>query len=113
MKIQAGHSRLVDGRFKKHQDLHTRLVLGSCKMSRSSHLPTRILRVYIETLTGFSPAYHPDALNMFAPLRLHSENCSHCGNSGQNTHSKDEGGGEGPSIAWILLLDHLVVTSSP
>ena len=40
-----------------------RLVLGGCKASRSLHLPTRILKVFIEALMGFSHVLHPDGLN--------------------------------------------------
>lgn len=32
-------------------------------MSISLHLPTRILKVYVEALTGFSNICHPDGLN--------------------------------------------------
>lgn len=37
--------------------------MGSYKASRSLHSPTRILKVYIEDLTGFSHVYYPDGLN--------------------------------------------------
>lgn len=53
---------LVGGRFNK-QFILKRLVLGSCKMNRSPHLPSRILKVYIADLTGFSHLYCPDGLN--------------------------------------------------
>ena len=36
------------------------LILGSHKMSRSPPLTTRILKVYIEALMGFSHMYYPD-----------------------------------------------------
>lgn len=36
----------------------------------------------------------------------------HCGNSGQNTLSKDRGGGEVPLIAGVRLTGQLVTTSS-
>lgn len=38
-------------------------VLGSYKTSKSPHPPTRILRVYIESLAGFNYVYCPDGLN--------------------------------------------------
>lgn len=41
---------------------HTRLVLGSPQMSRSSHLSARILKVCIAALPGFSHIDHPDGL---------------------------------------------------
>lgn len=40
-KKKADHSRLVDGMFNKQGNLHTRLVLGSHKMSRSLHPPAK------------------------------------------------------------------------
>ena len=59
-KKDAGHSRSGGSRFNKQGNLYMRLVLGGCKMSRSLHLPSRILRVYLEALTGFIHDYHPD-----------------------------------------------------
>lgn len=56
-------SRLVGGGFDKQKILYRRLVLGCCKMSKSPHLTTRILKVYIEALTEFSHMYHPDDLS--------------------------------------------------
>ena len=50
LQEEADSFRLIGGRFNKQRNLHTRLVLGSCKMNRSPHSPTRILKVYIETL---------------------------------------------------------------
>ena len=47
-KKEVAHSRLVAGRFNKQGNLFIRLVLGGCKTSRSLHLPTSILKVYIE-----------------------------------------------------------------
>lgn len=55
LKKEAGQSRLVGGEFRKPGNLKTRLVLGSCKITRSPHLRDRILNVYIEALTAFSP----------------------------------------------------------
>lgn len=46
------------------RELHRRLVLlGGCKMSRSPHFPTKILKVSIEALTGFGHVFSPDGLN--------------------------------------------------
>lgn len=53
----------VGASFYKQTNLHIRFVLGSCKTSRSPHQPTKILEVYIESLSGFSFVYHPDGLN--------------------------------------------------
>lgn len=50
-------SRLVGGRFNKQGNLHTRLVLGNCKTSRSLCAPTRILKVYVEALKLGSISY--------------------------------------------------------
>ena len=41
-------------RFDKQGNLYMSLVLSSCNTSRSLHLFSRILRLYIEALTGFS-----------------------------------------------------------
>lgn len=60
---EADHPALGGGSFNKQGKLHIRLVLGGCKMSRSLHLPTRVLRVYIEALMGFSHIQSPDGLN--------------------------------------------------
>lgn len=40
-KKKADHSKLVNGMFNKQGNLHTRLVLGSHKMSRSLHQPAK------------------------------------------------------------------------
>ena len=47
LKKQADYSSLVGGRFTKQGNLHSRVVLGSHKPSRSSHLPARTLQVYL------------------------------------------------------------------
>lgn len=53
---------LICRRFNKQGNLHTSLVLGSCMTNRSPPLLVRILRVYPETLIGFSHI-HPDRFN--------------------------------------------------
>ena len=40
-----------------------RLVLYGCKISRSSNLPTKILKVYIGNLMEFRHVYNPDVLH--------------------------------------------------
>ena len=94
VKTKADHFRWVGGRFNKQGNLHTELVLHCCKRKRSTHLPTRILKIYIEVLKGFSHVRHQDGLNN-TPLSQGCvlESSSHCWNSGQNVHSKDRGGG--------------------
>ena len=62
-KKEADHSRMAGGRFNKQGNWHTRLILGSRKRCRFQHPPTRILKAYIETLTGFSHVFSPDGLN--------------------------------------------------
>ena len=54
LKKEADHSRLVGGRFNKQWNLLMRPVLGNHKRSKYPHPPTRILKVCIEALTGFS-----------------------------------------------------------
>jgi len=54
---------LIGGRCNKKDNLHKKLVMGSLKMSRSLTQPTRILKVYIEALTGFSHIFCPDGLS--------------------------------------------------
>ena len=51
-------------------------------MSKSLHLPSRILKVYIENLTGLSYVYPPDSLsNTFLSGGCVLEKGSNCGNS--------------------------------
>ena len=55
--------QLVGGRLHKQGNLHMRLVLGSCKLNRSSHPPTSTLKVDVEAFTGFSHIHSPHGLN--------------------------------------------------
>lgn len=61
-KKEADQSRMIGDRFNKQGNL-TRPVLGDHKTSRCLHAPTIILKVYIESLPGFSHVYSPDGLN--------------------------------------------------
>lgn len=104
-------SRLLSGRFHKKGNLHMRLVLGSCKMSRCPHL-TSILKVYIEALTGVSHIFSSEGFNN----ALLSKGCflemvPIMGNCGWNIHSKDRGQGEEPLIACIQLWGQPEVTA--
>lgn len=45
-------SRLLGASFKKQGNLQ-----GGCRMSRSPHLPTRIIKVNMEASTGFSHVF--------------------------------------------------------
>lgn len=62
-KKGADKSRLVGNIYNKQGNLHLTLALDSCKMSRSLPPATRILKVYIEALPGFSHVFSPDDLN--------------------------------------------------
>ena len=78
------HSRLVGGSFNKQGNLHLRLFLGH-KMSKSLHLPVRIIKIYMEALIELYHKYHPSGLNN----TLFSQGCvlknnSHRVNCGQN-----------------------------
>ena len=116
---EAEHSRLVDGRFNKQGNWYMRLVLGGCKTSRFS-APTRTWKVYIEALPGFIYIFSPGDLNNTLPSQgCVLENGSYCGHGGQNTPSKDRGGGDKPSMpgssSWVKRqsrpLDYLVQQS--
>ena len=63
LKTEADHSKLVSGSFNKRGNSHARLVVGDRKTRRSPHLTTRILRICIEALMGFSHVYTPGGLN--------------------------------------------------
>lgn len=97
----ADHSRLVDDGFNKQGYLFMRLLLRVCKMSRSSLPPIRILKVYMEALTGFGNVYHPDGLNNLLCQGYVLENSSHCRNGGQSVYSQGSGGDKNLSIAWV------------
>lgn len=68
---KVAHSTLRGSRFKKQGSLLMKLVLGSCRVSRSLHPPTRILEVYIEIFTGLSLVFSPPGLNN----RVFAEGC--------------------------------------
>ena len=73
LKRQAGYSRLVGDRVNKK---------ATYKMHRALLLPSRILKVCIETLTGFSHIYCPDSINTLLSHGFLLKNGSYCGNSG-------------------------------
>lgn len=87
---KANYSRLVGRSLNKQENLHTRLVLGGWKMSRSLHKHSRILRLYIEIFTGFAHVHH---LNGLSDTLLSQgcviENGFHYGNYGSKVYSKD------------------------
>lgn len=80
---------MVGGRFSKQGDLYLRLVLSSSKMSKSTQLPARILKVYIETLIGFRLISSPDCLNTLLSQGCILETAPAVEVGG--THSKDMG----------------------
>lgn len=62
--VEAGYSRWqYVAVLIKQRTFFMRLVLGSCKMSRSPHLPARILNMYLESLSGFGHVFCTDGLN--------------------------------------------------
>lgn len=78
LKKEGDCSRLTGGKVKKQGNLLERLVLGGHKTGRSLHVPTRILKVYIEILTGYllhrdlnsgtaSPAQHHISISRLYP----------------------------------------------
>lgn len=86
-------------------ELKTRLVLGSHKVSRSLHCPSRILEVYIEALTGFSHVSCLDGLNMTSLTQSYVLGPASGSKEGKwNTHSKDKGGSEEPLITGVQLV---------
>ena len=85
------------------------LSLGGCKASRFLY-PARILKSYLEVLSGFSHVYHSDGLN-------NSLLCQ--GDSSWNTvimwagcSFQGWGDGEEPLIAQVQLTSQPEVTSS-
>lgn len=70
-KKEADGSRLGGGKFHKQGNLYGRLVLGSCKMSRSPSFH-RILKLYIEALAGFSHVCCPECLITHCSLKPES-----------------------------------------
>lgn len=83
----------LGGRFNRQENLLTSLVLGIHKMSRSLHLPNRILEVFREALTGFTPMPSPDVFcNILLSQGYVHENSSHGGGGGAEHTSKDRGG---------------------
>lgn len=63
LKRETAHSRLVGGMFNKEENFLKRHVLDNCKTSSLQHPPGRILKVYVDDLTGFSNTIRPHGLN--------------------------------------------------
>lgn len=100
-KKERDHSRTIGGSFNKARELTDKACLR-CLQDESIFMPTRILKVHIDALTGFSHVCHPDAPNnTLLPQDSFFENTAHCRNGGRNVHFKDRGGGEEPPVAWV------------
>lgn len=80
------------------------------KIGKSSHLTSRIFKIYIETLTTVSHIFSLNNTLFSQGHRL--TNVAHCGNHGHNKQSKGRGEGEEPRIAQVLLVGHPAVASS-
>lgn len=109
---------MAGSRLSKQGNRHTRLVLGSQKRHRFLQPPTRILKVYTETLTAFSHIFSPDGLRK-RPSRL-SQACVPetgptvgMGNGERNILSKEKGANEEPLIACVQLSFQPAIVSSP
>lgn len=99
MKKGADNPRLVGDPFNRQRNLHMRLVQGGLKTSRS-HVPARILKVYMKAISGFSHIFTPDGLNSALLSQGHVlETACLYGNSKQDILLKDWGGREEPLIA--------------
>ena len=95
LKEDADHSMLIGG------SLVYKAILGDCETSIPLHSPIRILKIYIETLTGFSHIQMVSTTH----LKTTSLGLLVLGKARGNAHSKDRGGGEKPLIAVVQLLD--------
>lgn len=62
-RLRDSHSRLLGDDFNKQENSHTRLILSCQKMSRSPHLPARILKFMLRTQQGPVHRSSPDGLN--------------------------------------------------
>lgn len=79
-----------------------RLVLSGLKMSRSPHLPARILKDCIEALPGFGCTFSADALNTLLSQGYVLGTAPTVGMVGR-VYIPRTGGGEEPSTAGIQL----------
>lgn len=97
MEKKAGHCRLAGDELNQQGNLHTKLVLDGHKTHSSWHPTARIIKVYIETLTGFSHIQSRESQQHVTLSRLCPWNSSHCGNSGKNIYATNRGeGSEAP-----------------
>lgn len=107
LKKEGNHAQLVGGRIHKPGNLCMRFLLGDHKSGRSLHLLTRIFKVYIQALPGFSPVYHPDGFN----TNLLSHGCVPGAASSLGKASGMQiprtGLGQEPLIAWVQIMGQL------
>ena len=100
-KKEADHSRLVGGSFNKQENLYTSLVFSGNKISRSLYSSARILKVYIETLTGFSHIHCKMLSTMHCSFKVVSLKMAPT--LGMVAHSLDRVGCEEPLIPLVQL----------
>ena len=114
---EVDHSRLVGGSFNRQRNLHLRLVLDDCKMSRSPHPSIRILKVYVEALTGFSHVFSPDGLNKTVLSQELSLKCLRLWESWVGCTFQEQGRGWGTSDCLGSALGsaggHVLLMTSP
>lgn len=88
-----------------------RFILDGNKMSRPQGLPTRVLKIYTETLTGLSHIHEPNDRNTLLCQGYVLGGVSKSREDKQNAHSKYKGGNEEP-LSRIQLTGQQGVTSS-
>lgn len=100
-KKEADHSGLVGGSFNKEGNLYISLVLSGNKISRSLYSSARILKVYIETLTGFRHVYCKTVSVMHCSFKVASVKMAPT--LGMVVPSLDRGEREESLIPWVQL----------
>ena len=99
-KKGADHPRLGGGRFTKQRNLHVRLDLSSCKMSSSPHTSARILKVYIETVTGFSHVFILGGFNTTFLFQGCTLGAASGGGEGSTMQLPRTGAGASLRVSW-------------
>lgn len=104
---------LVNGRFNHQRNSRERLVFFGCKSSRSLWQLTRLLKVYMLTLVGFTSVFSiNDLSNTLLSQGYILEDDSHYGNNGHNLYSKDRGAGKETLTVQVQLADQPEVVST-
>ena len=109
---ETDHSRSSGGRIKKQGNLFMRQVLGSQKTHRAPHPPARILKVYIEVLTGFNHVYYQKVSTTHCSLKVASLKISLTVGRRVDCTFKGQRRGEEHLIDGVQLEGKLGVTSS-